>query len=60
VRFGGAAVAALRLPLGTWVLENRLGLGVSGSPFVPEDGGETYETRTLVSMTVGVAVRAPL
>ena len=35
VRFGGAAVAALRLPLGNWVLENRLGLGVSGSPFVP-------------------------
>jgi hypothetical protein len=60
VRLGGAAVAALRLPLGTWVLENRLGLGVSGSPFVPEDVGETYDTRTLVSMTVGVAVRAPL
>jgi hypothetical protein len=60
VRLGGAAVAALRLPLGAWVLENRLGLGVSGSPFVPEDVGETYETRTLLSMTVGVAVRAPL
>ena len=60
VRLGAAALAALRLPLGTWVLENRLGLGVSGSPFLPEDAGETYETRTLVSVTLGVAVRAPL
>jgi hypothetical protein len=60
VRFGGAAVAALRLPLGTWALENRFGLGSSGSPFVPDDAGESYETRTLVSVTWGVAVRAPL
>ena len=60
IRVGGAALAALRLPLGTWALENRLGLGISGSPFVPEDVGETYETRTLVSVTLGVAVRAPL
>jgi hypothetical protein len=60
VRFGGAALAALRLPLGTWALENRLGVGVSGSPFVSEDAGETYETRTLVSVTLGIVVRAPL
>lgn len=60
VRVGGAALVALRLPLGAWMLENRLGLGVSGSPFVPEDVGETYETRTLVSVTLGLAVRAPL
>ena len=60
VRVGGAALVALRLPLGTWMLENRLGLGVSGSPFVPEDVGETYETRMLVSVTLGLAVRAPL
>ncbi|HEY9442260.1 MAG TPA: hypothetical protein VIQ25_03365 [Gemmatimonadales bacterium] len=60
VRFGGAALAALRLPLGTWAVENRLGVGVSGSPFVSEDAGETYETRTLVSVTLGIVVRAPL
>jgi hypothetical protein len=60
VRFGGAALAALRLPLGTWAMENRLGVGVSGSPFVSEDAGETYETRTLVSVTLGVVIRAPL
>jgi hypothetical protein len=60
VRFGGVAVAALRLPLGTWALENRLGLGLSGSPFVPDDAGESYETRTLVSVTWGIAMRAPL
>jgi hypothetical protein len=33
---------------------------LSGSPFVPEDAGESYETRTLVSVTWGIAVRAPL
>jgi hypothetical protein len=60
VRLGGAALVALRLPLGSWALENRLGLGVSGSPFLPEDAGETYETRNLVGVTLGVAVRAPL
>jgi hypothetical protein len=60
VRVGGSALVALRLPLGTWALDNRLGLGVSGGPFVPEDAGEGYETRTLVSVTFGVAVRAPL
>ena len=60
VRFGGAALVALRLPLGTWALENRLGVEFSGSPFVPEDAGEGYETRTLVSVTLGIAVRAPL
>jgi hypothetical protein len=60
VRLGGAALAALRLPLGRWALENRLGLGLSESPFVPEDAGERYETRTLVSVTWGIAVRAPL
>ncbi|MFL5516896.1 MAG: hypothetical protein ACJ8DJ_12110 [Gemmatimonadales bacterium] len=60
VRLGWAAVAALRLPVGTWALENRLGLGFSGSPFVPDDAGESYETRTLVSVTWGIGVRAPL
>ncbi|HKU61908.1 MAG TPA: hypothetical protein VJQ44_11870 [Gemmatimonadales bacterium] len=60
VRLGGVARAALRVPLGTWALENRLGLGVSGSPFVPEDVGEAYEARALVTLTLGVAVRAPL
>ena len=60
VRFGGAALGALRLPLGTWALENRLGVGVSGSPFVPGDAGASYETRTFVSVTLGILVRAPL
>jgi hypothetical protein len=35
-------------------------LGVSGSPFVPEDAGETYQTRTLVTVTLALGLRAPL
>jgi hypothetical protein len=60
VRIGGQAALALRLPLSGWELENRLGVGVSASPFVPEDAGAEFETRALVSLFLGMVVRAPL
>jgi hypothetical protein len=60
VRLGGQAGIALRLPLSGWELENRLGLGLSGSPFIPEDAGPDFETRALVGLFLGMGVRAPL
>jgi hypothetical protein len=60
VRLGGQGTVALRLPLGRWELENRLGLGVSGGPFVSDDAGAQFESRTLVSLILGIGVRAPL
>jgi hypothetical protein len=60
LRLGGQAALALRVPLAGWELENRLGAGVSGSPFVPEDAGAGFETRALVSLFLGMVVRAPL
>lgn len=60
VRIGGQAALALRLPLSGWEVENRLGLGVSASPFVPEDAGAEFEARALVSLFLGMMVRAPL
>ena len=60
VRLGGRVAVALRLPLAEWELENRLGVGVSGSPFVPEDAGAEFETRALVSLFLEMVVRAPL
>jgi hypothetical protein len=59
-RLGGHAAVALRIPLADWELENRLGVGVSGSPFVPEDAGTEFETRALVSLFLAMVVRAPL
>jgi hypothetical protein len=60
VRIAGQATLALRLPLGGWELEHRLGLGVSASPFVPGDAGAEFETRALVSLFLGMAVGGPL
>jgi hypothetical protein len=60
VRLGAQAGIALRLPVSGWELENRFGLGLSGSPFIPEDAGAGFETRTLVGLLLGMGVRAPL
>ena len=60
VRIGGQAALGLSLPLSGWELENRLGLGVSASPLVPEDVGPEFETRALVSLVLELVVRAPL
>ena len=60
LRLGGQAALALHLPMSGWELENRLGLGVSASPFVPEDAGAEFETHALVSLLLGLGVRAPL
>jgi hypothetical protein len=60
LRLGGQAALALHLPISGWELENRLGLGVSASPFVPEDAGAEFQTKALVSLQLGLGVRAPL
>jgi hypothetical protein len=60
LRLGAQAGLALRVPLSGWELENRLGVGLSGSPLVPEDAGANFETRTLVGLFLGMGVRAPL
>jgi len=60
VRLGGQAALALRLPLAGWELENRVGLGISAGPFTPEDAGAEFESRALMSLSLGMGVRAPL
>jgi hypothetical protein len=60
VRVGGQAALALRLPLSGWELENRAGLGLSAGPFEPEDAGAEFRTRALLTLFLGMGVRAPL
>jgi hypothetical protein len=60
VRVGGQAALALRLPLSGWELENRAGLGISAGPFEPDDAGAEFRARALVSLFLGMGVRAPL
>jgi len=60
VRLGGQAALALRLPLARWELEQRVGFGVSASPFIPADAGAEFQPRALVSLFLGLGVRAPL
>ncbi len=47
----------LRVPLGGVELENRLGLGISGSPIEAADIGEVSDQRGLRSVSVGVGLR---
>jgi hypothetical protein len=60
LRAGAAAWLALRVPVGRWELENRIGGGVSGSPLEPEDAGPEFRRRTQVSVSAGVGLRLPL
>ena len=60
VRAGAAAWLALRVPIGRWEMENRIGGGVSGSPLEPDDAGPQFRGRTQVSLSAGVGLRLPL
>jgi hypothetical protein len=60
LRLGMEARLALRLPLGRFELENRITLGMSGSPIAQQDIGQGGARRRLRTLAVGVGVRAPL
>jgi len=51
---------ALRLPVGPLELENRITLGISGSPIDQEDIGEGGATRSLRTLAFGLGLRVPL
>jgi hypothetical protein len=59
-RLGAEGRAALRLPLGKLALENRLAVGVSGSPLEAEDVGDGFEISSLRWLAFGVALWLPL
>lgn len=59
-RAGGELHAALRFDAGAVVLENRLTLGLSGSPFDAADLPDGYTRHTLRWMEVGLGVRVGL
>jgi hypothetical protein len=59
-RLGAEARVALRLPLGSLALENRLSVGLSGSPLDAQDLGPGFETSTLEWVAFGVALWLPL
>lgn len=60
VRLGGEFRAAVRVPLGRVVLENRLAAGISGPPLEDEDLGDGFELKRLRSVSYGVGLRVPL
>jgi hypothetical protein len=50
----------LRVPLGSWELQNRLGFGLSGSPIEAADIGDVAEVRGLRTLTIGIGMRTRL
>jgi hypothetical protein len=60
VRAGAEGRLAVRVPLGTVELENRLSAGVSGNPIEPEDVGEVTDLRGLRALSVGIGLRFPI
>jgi len=60
VRAGAEGRLVLRVPLGSWELENRLGFGLSGSPIETADIGAVSDERGLRTLTVGVGLRTGL
>ena len=56
-RAGGEGRLVLRVPLGSAELENRLQVGLSGSPIVAADVGDVSELRRLRTVGVGVGLR---
>ena len=60
MKIGIETSLALRLPLGPLELENRITLGISGSPIDQADIGGGGATRSLRSLAFGVGLRAPL
>ena len=59
-RVGAECALALRLPMGTVELENRVAFGISASPLEEEDVGGEFELRALRALEIGVGVRVPL
>ncbi|MBA2458135.1 MAG: hypothetical protein H0V43_04160 [Gemmatimonadales bacterium] len=59
-RLGVECRVAVRVPLGSLALENRVSLGLSGAPLEREDLGDGFELRGLRSLAVGVALLLPL
>ena len=60
LRLGGVVALMVRLPLGRLALENRLAVGVTGSPLEPADVEGGFEARALRSVEFGVGLRLPL
>jgi hypothetical protein len=57
VRAGAEGRLVLRVPLGAVELENRIGVGFSGSPIEATDIGEVASLRGLRAVLVGVGLR---
>jgi hypothetical protein len=60
LRGGAEGRLVLRVPLGSWQLEHRLGFGLSGSPLEVGDVGGVAEERGLRTLTIGLGVRTTL
>jgi hypothetical protein len=59
-RAGAEGRLVLRVPLGAVDLENRIGVGLSGSPFEASDLGQVAEERPLWTFLVGLGLRTSL
>jgi hypothetical protein len=59
-RAGAEGRLVLRVPLGSWEVEQRLGFGLSGSPIDAADVGDVAEVRGLRTLTIGFGVRTRL
>ena len=59
-RAGAEGRLVLRLPLGAVDLENRIGVGLSGSPIEASDLGQVAEERGLWTLLVGLGLRTGL
>jgi hypothetical protein len=59
-RAGAEGRVLLRIPLGVVDLENRIGVGYSGSPLESADLGQVAEERSLWTFLVGLGVRTGL
>jgi hypothetical protein len=59
-RGGAEGRLLLRVPLGSWELQQRIGFGRSGSPIEAADIGDVAEERGLRTLTVGIGVRTRL
>jgi hypothetical protein len=59
-RAGAEGRLVLRLPMGAVELENRIGVGLSGSPIEASDLGQVAEERGLWTFLVGLGLRTGL
>lgn len=59
-RWGLELRLTARVPVGRLDLENRLAIGLSGSPLDEEDLEEEFQRRSLRSLSLGVGLRVPL